>query len=82
MLFCAIVNAVQEIGEAARCVSEPSRAKLPGVPWPQVVGIRHVFVHVYWGINPGKLWDTATLDIPLLIAKLEEGLRDWPLPID
>ena len=80
MLLRALTNAVQEIGEAAARLSDAGRARVPGVPWGQVVAMRNVLVHVYWGVDHDRLWSTATEDVPVLIAALEAACKDWPLP--
>ncbi len=80
MLLRALTNAVQEIGEAAANTSDAGRARVPGLPWGQVVAMRHVLVHVYWGVDRDRLWITATDDVPVLIAALESACALWPLP--
>jgi len=79
MLVRALMNAVQEIGEAAARISEAGRERAPDVPWGQIVAMRHVLVHVYWGVDRDRLWKTATEDVPVLIAALEQATADWPL---
>ncbi len=80
MLLRAVTNAIQEIGEAAARISESGRARAPGVPWKQIVAMRNVLVHVYWGVDRDRLWATARDDLPALIADLEAAVLDWPLP--
>lgn len=45
MLFHALVNCIQQIGEAASRVSHAGRTRVPGVPWTKIVGMRHILVH-------------------------------------
>lgn len=42
--------------------------------------MRHVLVHVYWGVDLDRAWATATADAPVLIAALEQACINWPLP--
>ena len=79
MFVRALMNAVQEIGEAAARISDAGRDRAPDVPWGQIVAMRHVLVHVYWGVDRDRLWKTAIEDVPVLIAALEEATADWPL---
>jgi len=53
---------------------------VPGIPWGQIVAVRHVLVHVYWGVDRNRLWSAATSDVRVLIAALEAACADWPLP--
>jgi len=80
MLLRALTNAIQEIGEAAARVSETGRARVPGVPWGQIVAMRHVLVHVYWGVDLDRLWATATQDVPVLLAAIQSAKDAWPMP--
>jgi uncharacterized protein with HEPN domain len=74
------MNAVQEIGEAAARISDAGRKRAPNVPWGQIVAMRYILVHVYWGVDRDRLWRTAAEDVPVLIAALEQATTDWPLP--
>lgn len=80
MLVRALMNAVQEIGEAAARTGDAGRDRAPNIPWGQIVAMRNVLVHVYWGVDFDRLWKTATEDIPQLTKALESATADWPLP--
>lgn len=80
MLLRAVWHAIQQIGEAAAHISDAGRDRVPGIPWGQIVAMRHVLVHVYCGVDLDRLWKTATEDLPLLIAALEAACVNWPLP--
>lgn len=69
----ALVNAIQEIGEAASRVSEDGRKRVPSLPWGQIVAARHIMVHVYWGVDLDQLWRMALEDVPVLIAAIESA---------
>lgn len=75
MLVLALVKDLEIIGEAAHQVSEETRAQLPGLPWADIIGMRHRLVHAYFEINPEILWQTVEQDLPPLVAALEEALR-------
>ena len=80
MLRRALVNAVQEVGEAAAKISPAGRARLAALPWGQIVGMRNRLVHGYDRINLDMLWAVAAEELPGLIQGLEAGLAGWPLP--
>ena len=62
---------LQVIGEAARTFSEPFRQQHPEVPWASVVGMRHVLVHEYFGIDLDIVWRVVSADLPDLKQKIE-----------
>jgi uncharacterized protein with HEPN domain len=76
----AIVNAIQEIGEAASRISPSGRARMTAVQWTQMVGMRHRLVHGYDVINLDIVWQVATQEVGPLIAALESAFASWPLP--
>lgn len=80
LLARAVMHAIQEIGEAASRTTEPSRARVPGVPWTKIVGMRHRLVHVYWGVNMDLVHEVVVRDLPTLVAAIEAGISDWPIP--
>ena len=77
MLMRALMSCIQEIGEAASRVSEAGRARMPGLPWKEVVGVRQIMVHVYWGVRADRLWHTVEHDLPPLVRSIEAALKDW-----
>ncbi|MBY0262629.1 MAG: DUF86 domain-containing protein [Phycisphaerales bacterium] len=78
LLRRGLTHAVQEIGEAAARVSPTGRARASGVPWGQIVQMRHFLVHVYWGVKLDHLWLVVERDLPSLIGQLERTLSEWP----
>ena len=70
ILFWALVAQVAMLGEAASRVTGATRARLPDIPWVEIVGMRNQLVHGYWSIDPDELWRTIEHDIPRLIGSL------------
>ncbi len=62
------------IGEAANAISPESRAKIPTIPWKEVIGMRNQLIHGYFEISYKIVWMTVTEDIPKLIPQLEQIL--------
>lgn len=76
----AMVNAIQEIGEAAAKISPAGRARIAAIPWAIVVGMRNRLVHGYDEIDFGVVWIVATEEVGPLVAALEAAFASWPLP--
>jgi len=70
MLGLALVKAVEIIGEAARHVSEETKALAPDFDWRDIVGMRNNLVRAYRKINYDALWDVITYRLPPLISEL------------
>jgi uncharacterized protein with HEPN domain len=71
-LHLACVHLVQVIGEAASRVSAETRARDPGVPWRQVIGMRHRVVHDYLAVDLDIVWAVVQEDLPRLVRVLED----------
>jgi len=78
MLLHAITYCIQVIGEAATQVSDPGRLLAPALPWREMAKMRNVMVHVYWGIDRDRVWETVRQDLPPLIQQLQAALTAWP----
>lgn len=78
----ALIQAIQEIGEAAARMTDAGRTVGPAIPWGAIVGMRNIVVHVYWGINLDRVWQVAVEDIPQLIPLLRAAIEQLPLPPD
>ncbi|MBC7908534.1 MAG: DUF86 domain-containing protein [Rhodospirillaceae bacterium] len=68
----ATVRAIEIIGEAARRVPIDMRERYPDIPWQQMIGMRNVLAHDYVGTNPRVIFDTVTIFIPDLLARLRK----------
>ena len=73
-LVLALVKDIEIIGEAGFQISEITRDQLQGIPWDDIIGMRHRLVHGYFDINLDILWQTVQEDLPALIAALEPGV--------
>jgi len=64
------VRHLQIIGEAARLLPEEIRATAPDTPWSEIIGMRHILVHNYFGIDTQVVWDAVERDLPSLKEKV------------
>lgn len=71
-LTLALVKDIEVIGEAASKVSQETRDKYAAIPWLDIINMRNRLIHAYFDIDLEIVWDTATKDIPPLIAELEK----------
>ena len=71
MLNLALTRLLEIIGEAAARVPPETKTTLPGIPWPEIVGLRNRLIHGYDNVNFDILWAILVDDLPVLIAELE-----------
>ena len=70
-----IVHHLQILGEAARALSDTTRAATSQIPWRQIIGMRHILVHQYFGIDTDIVWNVVENELPGF-HKQVELLRD------
>lgn len=75
LLQNAVLWPLQVIGEAARRVSEGTKAAYPQIPWAEMVGMRNRLVHEYSAIDVAEVWGTVQRDLAGLIAQIEPLLE-------
>lgn len=71
-----IIYQLQTLGEAASKLSPALRARHTEVPWPKVLGMRHVLVHDYFRVNYDIVWGVIEADLPPLKAQLQGILSE------
>ena len=63
MMRFASIKQLEIIGEASNHLSKEIKQKSPAVQWDEIIGMRHVFVHEYFGIDNLLLWEIITQDL-------------------
>ena len=59
-----MISHIQILGEAARGVSSAYQEKHPEIPWAEIIGMRHILAHDYFGINLDEVWTVVERDLP------------------
>jgi uncharacterized protein with HEPN domain len=72
MMRFACLKQLEIIGEASNHISEETQHKFPDIEWKQIVGMRNVFVHEYFGIDSILVWEIIQNDIAELKNKIKE----------
>lgn len=66
MMRFASVKQIEIIGEAANLLTPELRDTYADVAWRQIIGLRHILVHEYFGIDAEVIWQIVENDIPVL----------------
>lgn len=72
------VRHLQIIGEAARALPDETRNSIPEIPWSKLIGMRHVLVHNYFGIDTELVWNVVENELDLLRTAIESFLKQKP----
>lgn len=74
LLRLGLTKLVEIVGEAAKQVSDATRARHPKVPWSAAARMRDRLIHHYFDVDLDILWATITDDLPALLEALpDEG---------
>lgn len=71
-----IIHHLQVIGEASNHLSDELTEQNQDIPWADIVGLRSILVHQYFGIDLRQVWETAELDMLILKSQVREILQD------
>jgi uncharacterized protein with HEPN domain len=64
MMRFACIKQMEIIGEACNHISDETKLRFSSVEWSQIVGMRNVFVHEYFGVDANLVWEIIKNDIP------------------
>ncbi len=70
MMRFACIKQMEIIGEASNHLSSELKTRFSEVAWAQIVGMRNVFTHEYFGIDSNVVWEIIRDDIPELREKV------------
>lgn len=71
-----IVHHLQIIGEAASNVTDELQERHPEIPWPQIIAMRNILVHDYFGVDLEEVWSAVERDLPDLKHKVKAILQE------
>ena len=71
----AMTRLLEIVGEAAARVTPETRARIPDVPWPQIVALRNRLIHGYDDVDFDVLWVIVTADLPPLVSAVRGFLE-------
>ena len=75
MMRFACVKQLEIIGEACNHISDKLKKQFTTIEWGQIIGMRNVLIHEYFGIDSSIVWDIIQEDIPVLKDKLNEIIK-------
>jgi uncharacterized protein with HEPN domain len=78
MRLLAVVKSIEVIGEASTRVSDATKGRVSRIDWQGVQRMRNRLIHGYDTIDPARVWNASTVEVPPLIAELERALAAWP----
>ncbi|WP_426669948.1 DUF86 domain-containing protein [Mucilaginibacter sp. McL0603] len=75
MMRFACVKQIEIIGEAANYITPETKAMFTDLEWSQIVGMRHILVHEYFGMDFELIWQVVINDLPILKEKILSAIN-------
>ena len=73
----SIAFSILQIGELGCSLSEAYRKETCNrIQWGPIKGMRNMVAHSYGSMSREIIWETATMDIPVLLNFCEEQLKE------
>ena len=66
MMRFASIKQIEIIGEAANYLTPETKALFTDNEWNQIIGMRHILIHEYFGVDDNLVWQVIRDDIPKL----------------
>jgi uncharacterized protein with HEPN domain len=70
MMRFACVKQIEIIGEAANAITTETKVKFVDLEWKRIVGMRHILVHEYFGMDFELIWQVIINDLPELKKRI------------
>jgi len=70
MMRFACIKQIEIIGEAANSITSETKAIFTDLEWKQIIGMRHILVHEYFGVDFDLIWQVVIDDLPVLKEKI------------
>lgn len=75
MMRFASVKQVEIIDEPANQITSDTKDIFSDIEWKQIVGLRNILVHEYFGVDTSLIWQIVITDIPQLKIRITEVLN-------
>lgn len=76
MLIDAVIRNLEIIGEAAKNITEEVRSKYPEIPWRNMIGLRNILIHQYFGVDESIIWEVVQTNLPYTRQSLLKALQE------
>ena len=76
MMRFASIKQIEIIGEASNFITDITKNKFSDIEWQKIIGLRHVLVHEYFGVDMTIIWQIIEKDIPELKLEIEHLINE------
>lgn len=77
-----MIRNIEIIGQAAKGISDATRARDLQAPWRRIAGMRDKLIHECFGVDLALVWDVVSRELPDLRPRLEHLTTLLDAPAD
>lgn len=70
LVIDAVIRNFEIIGEASNSLPITFQRDYPHIPWRQMIALRNILIHEYFGVDVSTIWQTTRLYLPTLKQQL------------
>lgn len=75
MLKSACIYQLSIIGEASNHLSNELKSENSSIEWGEIIGLRNIIIHKYFGVDEKVVWDIIHQDLPELKSQCQNILN-------
>jgi uncharacterized protein with HEPN domain len=62
----SVIRRIEIIGEAIKNIPDDFKSIHKNIPWKEIIGMRDILIHQYFGVDLELTWEVIITDLPAL----------------
>jgi len=62
----SVIRRIEIIGEAIKNIPSDFKGSHENIPWKEIIGMRDILIHQYFGVDLELTWQVIVVDLPKL----------------
>lgn len=62
----SVIRRIEIIGEAMKNIPSDFKGSHENIPWKEIIGMRDILIHQYFGVDLELTWEVVKIDLPKL----------------
>jgi uncharacterized protein with HEPN domain len=75
MMQYATIKQLEIIGESSNHITQHFKRLYKEIQWQEIIGLRNLLIHEYFGVDTHIVWDIIKNDIPKLKSQVVDILK-------